>query len=253
MAPAMPSREVEIPADHQTPLAGLQDGEGARGVVLCSHFTGFKELTHLTRLSRELDEAGLAGLRFDYHDCIGASGGACEDMRVTHQVRDTLAAVRFLRGQGVDRVGLWGHSLGGLTALAAAAEDRGVRALVTVAAPVRPAWDEVFADRADEWAEQGYVTFPTWKRGEVRIDHGFYQDLKRYDAEALARDVEAPVLVVQPGEDELVDPADAGAIHDAAPEGAELFVVEGADHLLSDRAHEEATIDRSVGWFDRHL
>lgn len=249
----MPGRDVAIEADHASPLAGVLDGRGDRGVVLCSHFTGFKEVAHMARLGRALAKAGMCGLRFDYHDCIGESDGACEDMRLTHQVRDTLAAVDHLCDEeGVDSVGLWGHSLGGLTAIVAAASSDRVDALVTVAAPSRPAWDDLFADRAETWKREGHITFPSWKEGEVRIDYGFYQDLRKYDGRETIRDVDVPVLVLHPGDDETVPVQDGRSLHEAARD-ARLVVLEGADHLLTDRDDEMRMVDLSVAWFDDRL
>lgn len=232
---------------------GGTDGPPNRGVVLCSHFTGFKELTHLHRLATALADRGIAALRFDYSDCIGESEGGCEDMAVTHQVRDTLAAMDHLRGRGVASVGLFGHSLGGLTAAAAGDEDGDVAALVLVGALAKPEWDTVFSDRAKEWAEQGHVTFPSWKRGEVRIAYGFYQDLQRYDAADLVGRLEVPVLVVHAEEDTVVPRRHADALYEAADEPKALEVIAGADHLFSDRDHEDAMIEVAADWFERWL
>lgn len=244
--------DVAFDNDRGQELAGLVDGTGDRGVALCSHFTGFKELAHLHRLARALADADVTALRFDYSDCIGESEGACEEMAVTHQVRDTLAALDVLEDRGAKRHGLFGHSLGGLTAIAAAAEGD-VDALAVVAAPARPAWEGTFGSRAEQWKQQGYVTFDTWKQGEVRIPYGFYEDLKRYDAAELIADVDAPTLVVHLGDDELVDRDAAEAIHGAAPEPKELLVVDGADHLMSDRDDERRVVETVVAWMDDHL
>lgn len=249
----MPSEAVSFENDRGQTLSGLIDGAGDRCVVLCSHFTGFKEVGHLHRAARSFADAGLSALRFDYADCIGDSEGACDEMSVTHQVRDTLAAVRALVDRGVEQVGLWGHSLGGLTAIVAAAEASQVDALVSVAAPAKLEWETLFRERCETWREQGYVTFDTWKRGEIRLPWAFYEDLKRYDATELVTRIEVPILVVHAGEDALIALKNAEGIHAAANDPKELVVVDGADHLFQDRELEAEMIEASVGWFERWL
>lgn len=249
----MAAETLSFENDRGQTLSGLVDGSGRTGIVLCSHFTGFKEVGHLHRAARTLADAGFCALRFDYSDCMGDSEGACEEMRVTHQVRDTLSAVDALSERGVDSVGLWGHSLGGLTAIAAASESDRIQALVSVAAPARLQWEKLFRERSQEWEEQGYVTFDTWKQGEIRLPWGFYQDLQRYDATELLAQTEVPTLAIHLGADEMIVPKNAEAIHASAAGPSELITVEGADHLMRGDTDEERVMEASVDWFDRWL
>lgn len=250
----MDREDVRFENDRGQMLAGLLDGEGDRGVVLCSHFTGFKELAHLHNVARGLADAGFTALRFDYADCIGESEGACEEMEVTHQVRDTLAALDHLeRDRGVDSVGLWGHSLGGLTAIAAAAEHGEIGALVSVAAPAKLEWETLFRDRADRWRSEGEITFETWRQGQISLPYGFYRDLKGYDATGLMARVHAPTLAIHLGDDGIVQAKNAEAIHASAAGESELVTVEGSDHLMSGDDHEAGVVEASVDWFERWL
>lgn len=250
----MRGQETQFENDRGQALAGLLDGKGARGVVLCSHFTGFKELTHLRNIARGLAEVGFTALRFDYADCIGESEGACEEMGVTHQVRDTLAALEHLQeAHGVSSLGLWGHSLGGLTAIAAAAEHGATGALVSVAAPARLEWEKLFRERSKRWREEGEITFKTWKRGEISLPYSFYQDLQGYDATELMGRVKAPTLVVHLGADEMIVRRNAEVIHESAAGPSELVTVEGADHLMREHEHEARVAEATVDWFDKWL
>lgn len=248
----MPGRELSFENDRGHRLAGEVDGDGDRGVVLCSHFTGFKELSHLVRLGQALGPRGFRSLRFDYADCIGESEGACEDKTVTHQVRDTLAALEALREDGAESLSLWGHSLGGLTALAATCQDADIAAISVVAAPAHLDWETAFSSRAERWREQGYVTFDTWKQGTIRVDYGFYEDLQRYDARDIVERIDAPIQVVHATEDALIDRKNAEAIVEHAAGPTELVEIEGADHLFSQEDHEEQMIEACRRWFDRY-
>ncbi|MBD3210798.1 alpha/beta fold hydrolase [Candidatus Micrarchaeota archaeon] len=244
---------VTFPNDRDMQLSGILDGEGKKGTVICSHFTGFKEIRHYYKLAKSLAGNGMVALRFDYSDCIGQSEGSCEDMKLTHQVRDTLAAMDFLESKGVERIGLMGHSLGGTTAIATAANDARVKALVSVAALARLEWDTLFRKKAEQWKKQGYITFPSWKRGEIKISYGFYKDLSKYDSTSLIRGVNAPVRVIHAGEDNLVSIENAKGIYENANEPKDLKIVEGADHMFSDSEHEDEMVNLCLKWFEKHL
>ena len=251
----MASEKVFFTNDHGSTLAGILDGEGDTGVILASHFMGFKEVKHLYKIAMGLADAGMCALRFDFSDCIGESESqnGCEDMRVSHQARDVIAAMNFMEERGVKKIGLMGHSLGGTTVIVAAANDARVKAIVVAAALARLEWDKLFKEKAEQWKKQGFITFPSWKKGEIKIKYGFYKDLAQYDAAEMIKKVNAPVLVIQPGVDELVSMQNAQGIYDAANTPKELKVVEGADHMFSNKEHEQKMVDLTVEWFKKWL
>lgn len=234
-------------------VSGLLDGEGEEGVVLVSHFMGFKELRHLYKISKALQGEGVSALRFDFSDCIGESEGKCEDMRLSHQVRDVFSAVDFLERRGVRRIGLMGHSLGGTTAIVAASEDERVSALVVAAGLAKLEWDTVFSERAEEWRRQGYVTFPSWKRGKIKIDYGFYTDLADYDGTDLIAKIDAPVLVIHPADDQLVPLRNSERLFAEANPPKDFRVVQNSDHLFRPEEAEAELVRLATDWFTRWL
>jgi len=237
-------------------LVGILDrgsGSDGRGVVFCTHFTGFKEVRHYQRLSKELAKRGISSLRFDYSDCVGESEGSCDGMKLSRQALDTISAIDFMFLSGFESIGLFGHSLGGSTSIVTAANDRRVAALVTAASPAKLEWDVLFKDKAEEWAKTGVMTFPSWKRGEISIGYDFYRDLKKYDATVLVRDIEVPIRIIHPSEDELVSYENAMGIYRNANEPKELSLVNGSDHMFSSKKHEDELISLSVEWFERWL
>ncbi|HNR44891.1 MAG TPA: alpha/beta hydrolase [Methanofastidiosum sp.] len=121
-------------------IVGILEGEGDKCVIISSHFTGFKEVKHYFNLAKTLSDEGICALRFDFSDCIGESEGKCEEMSVTNQTIDIISAVDFLEGKGICTVGIMGHSLGGLVAINAAANDNRIKALVSAAAPAKLEW-----------------------------------------------------------------------------------------------------------------
>ncbi len=91
-------------------------------------------------LADALTRAGIAVLRLDDRG-VGSSGGAFAEATSEEFVEDALAAVDALAGVDEidgDRIGLIGHSEGGLVAAFAAARSARIAALVLLAAPGVP-------------------------------------------------------------------------------------------------------------------
>jgi len=140
--------------------------ERAAGVVLCCGYTGIKDL-YLNDMARRLAAAGYVALTFDYKGW-GRSDGPPLRLAPYGRVEDAQAALTFLAQQPeVDpgRLGLYGISYGGSTAVFTAAIDQRVRAVVSVTGVgdgprwmrgVRTPWDyRALVERgARDWAEQ---------------------------------------------------------------------------------------------------
>ena len=96
----------------------LPNGVGPHpGVLLCHGFTGMRLEAHFlfVKMSRALERAGFASLRFDFRGS-GESEGEFREMTVETEVSDALKAVDvFCEVPEVDggRIGVIGLSLGG--------------------------------------------------------------------------------------------------------------------------------------------
>jgi uncharacterized protein len=102
-------------------------------VIPCSGYTGLKDMQP-ARFARALLPRGYACLTFDYRG-FGASEGARGWLVPQEQVEDVRAATAFLTGlPEIDpaRIALVGWGLGGGIAIAAAADDPEVRAVVAL-------------------------------------------------------------------------------------------------------------------------
>ena len=110
---------------------GAQDRNGGR-----SDLPGYEPFT---QIAERATEEGVAVLRLDDRG-VGESGGAFAGTTTSRAASDVLAAVQWLRRRAeIDstRVGIVGHSEGGLIALVAAASDTGIRSLVLLATAAR--------------------------------------------------------------------------------------------------------------------
>lgn len=114
---------------------GLRAGERRAAVVLCVGYTYVKSLV-IPDIAKALNAAGYVALLFDYRS-FGDSEGPRWRLIPEEQVADVRAAVTFVADHpqvDPERLALLGLSLGGSNAVAAAALDRRVSAVVAIEA-----------------------------------------------------------------------------------------------------------------------
>ncbi|MBI2545512.1 MAG: prolyl oligopeptidase family serine peptidase [Candidatus Aenigmarchaeota archaeon] len=258
----MASEKVFFQNSRGLKLAGIIDRPdniqtSLPAVVICHGFTGFKEFKPLHNLAKTFAENSFVALRFDFSDCIGESEGKCEDMMLSHQVNDLLSAVNFLEDMDyVDKskIGVTGHSLGGLTAIVATNTDRRIKLLVPISAPAKVEWQNLFnEDAIKSWVQQGSIEYPTYKRGHVKLHHTFIEDLKEYDGTELIKNVKVPVRIIHGNNDEVVPVKNAHSLFENANEPKDLQIIEDADHMFLKDEHLNKMSEKSLEWFKTYL
>ncbi len=163
--------------------------------------------------------------------------------------RDVLGAVDWLlaRGYPAGRVGVLGASLGGASAIGAAAEEPAIGALVT---------DSAFADFHEmiDLRFRGLSGLPAiflpGSRALARLltGHDLRQAKPERDAERIAA---RPMLVIHASRDPFVPVEHAQRL--AAVSGARLWVTEGERHLASFARNPTEYVEQITEFFDRHL
>ncbi|MEM7205118.1 MAG: prolyl oligopeptidase family serine peptidase [Planctomycetota bacterium] len=160
------------------------------------------------------------------------------------------------------RATLLGHSRGGGMAVVHAAEHQGrYTAVVT--------WNAIHAIlrfsplRLQVWRAKGNLDVMHWSLGRrIPLDVAVLEHAEahraRYDIQAAAARLEAPLLVVQSEDDDAVTPAEGREL--AAAGGAELRLVAGADHWFGMRGRTPAptpefgaAVDATLGWLGARL
>jgi uncharacterized protein len=261
------------------------------GVVLCCGYTGLKSL-YLDEMARRIARGGYAALTFDYKGW-GQSEGRPLRLNPYGRVEDAQAALTFLAGQpSVDpaRLGLYGISYGGSTALFAAAIDRRVRAVVSVTGvgngerwlrSVRRPWEyRELVERGDrDWAGQvkaGESDFVD--RAEVlQMDPQSVAISARARASLPSAAMQVPLemvhetlafhpewivdriapratLLITSDADELVPPEESEALFARAGEPRRLVVLKGYGHyqVFVPPALDEVMVE-TLDWFRSYL
>ncbi|MBI5016017.1 MAG: alpha/beta fold hydrolase [Deltaproteobacteria bacterium] len=253
----MRAEKVTFPGAEGLALAGrleLPDrGAPAAGAVFAHCFTCNKNFKAAYFLSRALTREGVAVLRFDFPG-LGESEGEFPGTRFTSNVRDVVAASRYLEARlGCPQI-LIGHSLGGAAVLLAAAQLPAVVAVATLAAPFEPGRLPLEWIRAREAAEaRGEPDVEIEAAGTlVRLERAFFDDLEAVRLEPAIQELGRPLLLFHAPEDRVVTIADGERLFAAAQQPKSFFCLEGADHLLS-RDEDAAYVGAVIGaWVRRH-
>lgn len=141
----------------------LPDGDGNGqwpAVLLCQGLSGIRTAV-LPELAGIFAGQGLASLRFDYLGCGDSGGEPGWVDPVSRSRQATLALAWLIARENIDsrKVGVYGHSYGGQTAISVAARDRRAGAVVAVSSPgsgsdllraSRPGWDWIAFRKALE-------------------------------------------------------------------------------------------------------
>jgi pimeloyl-ACP methyl ester carboxylesterase len=124
---AAPEETVRFATEDGVELVGELHGDGGVGVILLHMFPS--DRASWSSFAEQLADEGYTALSFDFRG-YGDSGG---DRVIAEIWRDALAAVRFMRGRGFERIVLVGASMGGTAALIVAARED-LEAVVTLSA-----------------------------------------------------------------------------------------------------------------------
>jgi pimeloyl-ACP methyl ester carboxylesterase len=261
-------------------IADLPDLPGERpAVVICHGFKGFMEWGFFPYVASLLAERGFTAVRFNLSgagmlpgDELVTDLGAFRDNTYSRELADLLAVLAAL-GETIapgrmdrSRIGLFGHSRGGGSALLAAAHPawrERVRALVTWAAIADV--DRFSPEQKAEWRRAGELPVVNARTGQrLALGVGLLADVEERRAEldllAAAAARRAPWLIVHGAEDESVPAAEAHRLAARAAGETELLIVPEANHTFGVR-HPFAgptpqliqALNATQRWFRAHL
>lgn len=214
------------------------------------------------QLAGGLADAGYVVLRYDKRG-VGQSGGRAEAATLVDFAEDLRAAVRFLGGRkDVDRrrLAVVGHSEGGAVGLLAADRENRIAALVLIAAPGmtgaelnlaqvtralaqsnRPESEKQATIELQKKIQTAVLTGNGWDEISPAVrqqaDIPWFRSFLAFDPVRIMRDVDQPILVVQPLLDAQVPPVNADRLEAAArarrkPAPVEVVRLPGLNHLL---------------------
>lgn len=185
-------------------------------------------------MEEPLNAGGISTFRFDFFG-HGESEGRFEQITVSEAVRDSLAAVKYVRETGYRRIGLVGSSFGGLAAILASPQVPGL-CFLALKSPVSDHISRLFINRNGHdlkaWKKTGYIQIPDVAGCPGRLNYGFFEDAERVSGYDVARRIGAPTLIVHGGADESVPVGQSVKLASLIP-NCRLEILEDADHRYS--------------------
>jgi len=136
-----------------------------------------------------------------------------------------------------DTIGIIGHSRGGHTAVAAAAEFTGIQCLVTWSAvsDYNERWSD---DMIRDWTSSGTTVIMNGRTGQAMpVDKIVYDDAQENADRLMAirriKEIHIPVLFAAGKNDEAVSPTESKKLYRACPsDEKELLLINGAGHTF---------------------
>jgi alpha/beta superfamily hydrolase len=219
-------------------------------VILCHGMDSNKDSEKLVHLGRVLAKRGIPTLRFDFA-YVGESSEKFENITYSGEVEDLRVACSFMRDRYAKKIGILGSSMGGTVALLFTAEDPGIAALVTIAAPVHP---EAFPlrilnpEQLQRWRDRGF----TFYNGQ-RLNLALLEDLETINVLQSARKIVCPVLIIHGDADEVVPVEEAHELNACLAGRKKLLIMKGTDHRLSDPVIMQQALTEAVDWLTEHV
>ena len=252
----MNSQKIDFENRTGERLAGIldlpDDSEPIATALFAHCFTCSKNLRAVTRISRKLNEAGIAVLRFDFTG-LGDSEGDFSTTNFSTSVDDICDAAAYLADAGMPPDIAIGHSLGGAAILVAAPRIESVGAVVTIGAPGQA--DHVthlFADQKPEIESSGEAIVSIGGR-PFRIRQQLIDDLEKQSGPERAAKLRLPLLVLHSPVDAIVGIDNAAEIYTRALHPKSFVSLDKADHLLSDPADAKYAGSLIAAWSTRYI
>ncbi|MEO3946933.1 alpha/beta hydrolase [Gorillibacterium sp. CAU 1737] len=233
------------------------EGEGlppAPLVVICHGFVGSRIGVDrlFVKTSRQLADAGLNVLRFDYAGCGESEGdyGAGGLDSMVQQTRAVLDHALALPGVAAEDVTLLGHSLGGAVAILTATLDKRVKKLVLWSPVANPFGDIVRIvgrEVYEQALQEGHADYLGY-----RLSSGYFQSLSDHHPFQEARRFAGPILLVHGTGDDVI-PVDYSFLYHKIfrirREGCcEKELVPGGNHTFSSEDSVARAINRTRSW-----
>lgn len=227
----------------------MPSGEIKCFAIFCHCFTCTKNTLATFRVSRILAQHGYAVLRFDFTG-LGDSEGEFANTNFSSNVKDVLAAIKFLRREHRAPELLLGHSMGGTAVLAAAAQTPEVKAVVTIASPSDPEHVLHHFGHALTLLEQGIASSIEVAGQHYDIYPQFIDDIRQHDMQKTLAELNKPVLIFNITHDELVAQSNADEIHQWTQGRSKIITLDDANHVLSDKTDAEFVGNEIVEWYE---
>jgi pimeloyl-ACP methyl ester carboxylesterase len=244
--------KVKFENDRGLTLVGdYLEADSDAGIVMAHGFTGDRtEWGYFDQVAEHLNDSGYNVLRFDFS---GSGESDDEPISIENQVQDLRSAIDYLESRGIERIGLFGHSQGGLVSL----KNHDLADVLVLTSPVTSSSANygkvrLNSSQREELEEKGVWTVEQEKgpRRKYVVDGSIIEEKQSIDQFQLLEDVKEPVKIIHGDQDEVV-PLENSKKAIEILERSDLRVVEGLDHGYNERI--ELIAEEAENWFKEHM
>lgn len=215
-------------------------------------FTCNKNLGAIRAISRALGGYGIGVMSFDFTG-LGESEGDFADTNFSSNASDLIDAAEWLAQNRAAPALLVGHSLGGAAVLKAAGQLDSVKAIATIGAPADADHiEQHFHAKLPEIADAGEAEVQIEGR-PFKIKQQLIQDIRAQSVEDCVREMRKALLVLHSPIDNTVGIENATRIFVAARHPKSFIGLDGASHLLNNKADASFAGDMIGSWARRYL
>lgn len=252
-------------------------------IIFLHGFKGFKDWGPFPDACDALARAGFGVVAMNFSlNGVGANMTDFDQLELfaretfTQDLEDVGTVINALKNEQIstdkavlktDAIGILGHSRGGQTAVAAAAEYPEIACVVTwsAVADYNARWSD---QMKEDWDNKGYTEIMNGRTGQImRINKEVYEDAVEHAGHVIAlnrvKNLHLPVLFIHSRDDESVSHTEAEKLYRNCPsKEKELKLVDNTGHTFGG-AHpfedEEfppklaVVLDDTTHWFEVYL
>lgn len=227
-------------------------------VILLHGFAGYKEEKHIKKLAEDLVKSGIIAIRFDSSGFGESEGTPENDYRISNYLNDVEKAYDFVVSLDYvdrERIGLWGHSMGGMVSIIFASKHLEIKAVCAVSAPNYVSTALSMISVIEEWRHRGfYEKISSYDNKRIKIPFDFILDSQRYKVTNYVDKLNQPLMVLVGAKDKNVDPSDTLEIFKKAKEPKFLAEFPQVDHYYKKHPKLIAEVNKKiVEFFKKYL
>lgn len=244
---------VTFPNSRGLTLVGdLTPADSDAALILCHGYAGHRlRRNRFPTIAEALSLAGYNCLAFDFSGC----GESDDDLlTISGEVDDLHSAIAYVRSLGLNRIALYGSSLGSLICLLNYSDAIQTMILVgAVTGPMHYDWTRYYSpQQVEEINATGRLTLlpDEGPRRKIVVAKETLDYFAQIDARELFRPVQCPLLIIHGDADweerALLANSRRAEEHDWLPPNSHLQIVPGAPHGFDH--HLERIIDLTRLW-----
>ena len=232
-------------------VGDLLDTDSDAGVVMAHGFPGDRsEWGYFDFIADSLHGKGFKVLKFDFS---GVGESEDEPISIDKQVQDLEAAVEILKSENAEKIGLFGHSQGGLVSLRNHSLADALVLTSPITSPIENyAENRLSSSQRKELEENGKWTVSRRKesRKEYVVDGSIIDEKETINQRKLLQNVKEPVKIIHGDQDEVI-PLEDSVRAVKLLETSELKIIEGLGHDYDKKLDQVAK--EAEKWFQKYL